>query len=112
MKIPMPRPEVASRRRTPWGVADSETTYAPGIVFYATPSHGGFRLDAALNRVVPAQVRSETQWYEEDCEWAIVALCFPSAFTTNDQWYAAQAAKMWFPEFWDDWNFEPIKVPS
>ncbi len=111
MKTPI-RSEVASRRRTPWGVADYETTFAPGIVFYTTPSHGGFRLDAALNRVVPAQVRADDQWYEEDCAWAIVALCFPSAFTVNDLRHAAAAAQAWFPEFWADWNYEPIKVPS
>lgn len=34
---------------TPWGKADYEKVYAEGIVFYGTPSHGGFKLDRERN---------------------------------------------------------------
>lgn len=45
---------------TPWGVADYAREYAEGIVFYGTPSHGGFKLSAQrLARMHPA-TRSAT----------------------------------------------------
>lgn len=74
------------RVSTPWGMADFETYFAPGIVFYSTPSHGGFRLSperqAQLETKFPGfkPFAGQRGWYEEDCDWAAVALTFPEAF--------------------------------
>jgi len=74
---------------TPWGPAD-EVWFQPdtGIVHVDTPDHGGFFVPPALNEQVPAYVKASTWnssqgtrgWYEEDVDWAWVALCFPEAF--------------------------------
>lgn len=65
--------------RTPWGRSDYAKEYAPGIVWYGTPSHGGFKLDRERNAAVPDYMRREGGWYEEDCDWAIVATVHPIA---------------------------------
>jgi hypothetical protein len=65
---------------TPWGISDYKKTYARGINFYGTPSHGGFKLSATLNAKVDPRLRIESGFYEEDEEWCIVAFTFPDIF--------------------------------
>lgn len=94
---------------TPWGTSDAEYDYAPNklVVFYTTPSHGGFKVQSPLNEMIPANVRSNDGWYEEDCEWAIVAYTFPSLFvgrgnfgedTQKIRQEAHDTIKRWWPE--------------
>jgi len=71
--------------RTPWGKPDDSEEYEPGITWYSTPSHGGFKLDRAHNAQVPDYMRRAGGWYEEDCDWAIVATVFPNAFLEHDK---------------------------
>ena len=59
--------------RSPWGKIQHVTVLAPGAWSVSTAGHGGIKLDAARNRKVPALVRGERGWYEEDCDWAIPA---------------------------------------
>ena len=60
-------------KNTPWGVADTKHEEAPGVVFYGTPSHGGYWLSperqAQLNW--SQNWLSSAEWWEEDCDWAI-----------------------------------------
>jgi len=77
---------------TPWGAADRVETLCNGIVSVSTPSHGGFFVPPRLNRAIPARWRAasfkrlgETGWYEEDCDWAMVALTFPKPFTARQR---------------------------
>lgn len=76
--------------QTPWGFAESETYYGRGLVFYSTPSHGGFHVAPWLLKNMPEPYRSHTPfcgqpgWYEEDCDWAVVALAFPQFFTQEE----------------------------
>lgn len=84
--------------QTPWGRSDSKQEYAPGITFYDTPGHGGFKLHKALNDVVPYDLRNENCWYEEDCEWAIVAFCFPTAFKPDVRKDAENTLINWYPD--------------
>lgn len=70
---------------TPWGVAQTSRTYAEGIVFHATASHGGFHLDAGRNVRIPDEWRTADGWYEEDCAWAAVAMTFPTLFTQDER---------------------------
>ena len=57
---------------TPWGKADYAASYCRGITFYSTPSHGGVKVSAGLNKRIPESLRVDSGWYEEDCDWAIV----------------------------------------
>ena len=59
---------------TPWGRADFMQEDAPGIWFVSTPSHGGFWLSTERRAQMPAYMRKT--WYEEDCEWSMVAAVF------------------------------------
>lgn len=74
---------------TPWGVSQSVDPIAPGIDRVSTASHGGFRLSQERLDAMPATLRTfgpwaGAGWYEEDCDWAVVALAFPGAFTPAD----------------------------
>lgn len=73
---------------TPWGESDTATAYGPGIVFYTTPSHGGFYLDAEHRGKIPAPARAFARrwahdrggWFEEDCAALAVITTFPDRF--------------------------------
>lgn len=90
---------------TPWGAAQQQRQIAPGIVEVSTASHGGIHLNADLNARVHQAWRDAAGWYEEDCEWAIVAVTFPQHFqgqrveahgcTVVE--YAHDVLRRWFP---------------
>lgn len=89
-------------RETPWGPADSVQTLAPGIISYSTPSHGGIELSPERNRLIPEAIKAATfkqlgqkGWYEEDCDWAIVAHYFPEAFHSWDLPIAESMFEVW-----------------
>jgi hypothetical protein len=66
--------------RTPWGASDYTKAYTEDIVFYGTPSHGGFRVEGRTIDRIPADHQTTMSgygWYEEDCDWAIVAWFIP-----------------------------------
>lgn len=71
---------------TPWGVADQVRIVAPGIVWCETPSHGGYwlskerlaQMDPALRSFRP--FTGKAAWFEEDCDWAVVVVAFPTFF--------------------------------
>ena len=90
---------------TPWGRADHAravgTINGQTIYTVSTPSHGGYYVPSALlNRIPPDhQARAQQwsgspQWYEEDCEWASVAVAFPEYFTP-EQLTAARQTIQW-----------------
>lgn len=81
--------------RTPWGTADSVQKYAPGINFYTTPGHGGFKVAAGKNAKIHDAWRQADGWYEEDCDWAIVAITFPEFFAEKMVDEAHASAKHW-----------------
>lgn len=83
--------------RTPWGTADSSKCLARGVMSYSTPGHGGYHLSSAKNAKVHEAWRRKDGWYEEDCEWSIVALTFPELFT-RDLDLARSCAKNWYPD--------------
>lgn len=88
--------------RTPWGPSQHVVNVAEGIRFVETASHGGYLLDADRNARIPLAWRAiswngngHRGWYEEDCDWALVALTFPAAFPPD----AADAARKTFAHF-------------
>ena len=74
-----------------------------------TPSHGGYFVPPHHNRLIPAAWRkaswngnAERGWYEEDCDWCLTALTFPTAVpaeavkaaqATFDGWIAPKLAR-------------------
>lgn len=78
-----------SNKNTPWGEAQSSDVIAEGIVFYSTAGHGGIELSPARQAVVDKKFPNFTPfcgkrcWYEEDCDVAVVAVCFPEHFSAN-----------------------------
>lgn len=68
---------------TPWGMSQHSDKIATGIMKYDTASHGGIHLSTKRNSIVPDYMRNEDGWYEEDCEWAIVACVFPTEYAES-----------------------------
>jgi len=79
------RRDVRSHAETPWGRAQHTRVYADGVIAYSTAGHGGFHLDPERNACVHAAWRNADGWYEEDCDWAKVAVTFPELFTSYER---------------------------
>lgn len=86
---------------TPWGEAQTTDVHAEGIAFHSTASHGGFNLGRERNVLVHPLLRSDTGFYEEDCEAAIVIVTFRELFSAKTVTAAHQTAKNWFPEVYE-----------
>lgn len=95
------RVEEYSRAHTPWGASQGARIYADGVVSHSTAGHGGFKLSAERNRQVDPMLRSRGGWYEEDAEWAIVALTFPHLFTSYERCSAERTIKDSWPDAWE-----------
>ncbi|MDH2092238.1 hypothetical protein N5K21_26305 [Rhizobium pusense] len=89
---------------TPWGPSQGATIYAEGIACHTTAGHGGFKLSGDRNRQVNPMLRTSGGWYEEDSEWAIVALTFPHLFTSYERRCADRSIRDWWPEAWERIN--------
>ncbi|MGV1832746.1 DUF7007 domain-containing protein [Agrobacterium vitis] len=95
------RPTIPAGASTPWGMAQVSRRYADGIVLHSTASHGGFHLDENANGTVHAHYRNDTEFYEEDCEWAKVAHAFPDLFTTYERRLADRTLRDYFPDAYE-----------
>lgn len=93
---PFPKGYSASTS-TPWGKAQVAYKYAPGIINYSCAGHGGFHLSVKRNAQVHQAWRDATGWYEEDCEWAIVAVTFPEMFAPSQVTAAHASLKNYNP---------------
>ena len=98
----------ATPTETPWGRPDHSRPIAPGIVHYGTPSHGGIwlakdRFDAVKRRFPSLQLWAGDQWFEEDCDWAIVALVFPEFFRPQDIDAAKKTVCAFHPKVWAEY---------
>lgn len=68
---------------TPWGYSQSATRIARGIMHYSTASHGGYHVSPTRLTAMGPLAESPfagAGWFEEDCDWARVALAFPDEF--------------------------------
>lgn len=95
------RKDTVMRVSTPWGMSQAATIYAEGIVFHSTAGHGGFKLDRAHNAAMPPALRLAGGWYEEDCDWARVAIGYPDLFTDREKASADRTLRDWFPDAWE-----------
>lgn len=71
---------------SPWGEIQTRTVLGEGVVRVTTASHGGILLSAERYAQMPACFKKT--WaggaaYEEDCDWACVAVVFPELFSDN-----------------------------
>ena len=80
---------------SPWGKIQVQYRLASGIVSVSTASHGGIWIDADHERRVPIGLRSiarqyaPAQWYEEDCDAAIIGVTFAEELTAEPKFVAA-----------------------
>lgn len=95
------RPTIRAGASTPWGMAQVSRQFADGIVLHSTASHGGFHLDENANGTVHAHYRNDTEFYEEDCEWAKVAHAFPQLFTTYERRVADRTLRDTYPDAYE-----------
>ncbi len=77
---PRPRGVPHVGMRTPWGKAQTCDKMFEGCWDVTTAGHGGLKLSAALQRLIPAKWRCSGGWYEEDCEALIVRWFFFDRF--------------------------------
>jgi hypothetical protein len=94
---------------TPWGVAQQSQRIAVGIVQYSTAGHGGIHLTAKrvsqMHHSIQCHIKASLSssggaWFEEDCEWALVALAFPEHFP-GEEISAENTVRNWFPDVWE-----------
>lgn len=93
---------------SPWGEIQDKSELAPGIWAVSTAGHGGIKLSRERNAAMPDYMRNKGGWYEEDCEWAKVAVVYPIGFQSTfkdrhgvDQTEydcALETFRNWFPE--------------
>ncbi|CUX67175.1 conserved hypothetical protein [Agrobacterium tumefaciens str. Kerr 14] len=95
------RPTIRAGASTPWGMAQISRQFADGIVLHSTASHGGFHLAENANAIVHALYRNDTEFYEEDCEWAKVVHAFPDLFTTYERRLADRTLRDYFPDAYE-----------
>jgi hypothetical protein len=79
--------------QSPWGQVQSSTAIGTtGIYKVETSEHGGLFVPNDLLETMPAALRTNVygrgNWFEEDCEWALVALAFPAQFTAKQLGFA------------------------
>lgn len=83
--------------QTPWGISEHVETIAPGIYRHRTERHGGLHLDPTRQAALEVKFEFPTfaggPWYEEDADWAAVAIAFPEHFTTEQLMAAVRIAQ-------------------
>lgn len=95
------RVQTRMARSTPWGASQMATVYAEGVTSHMTAGHGGFHLSIKRNSRIHPALRKESPWYEEDAEWAIVALTFPDLFTNFERRIADDTIRNTWPDAWE-----------
>ncbi len=98
---------------TPWGKSQSKEIMCDGIVFYSTASHGGYKVNKALNQEIPEVFRCNDGWYEEDCAWSIVWVFLsshfaPGVFDPKTFIQANNTIRTWYPHEWQIYNGIPV----
>jgi hypothetical protein len=73
-------------------------------MFVGTPSHGGFYVDEERLKQMPEVLAlmgepgpSCGRWFEEDCDWAAVAIAFPDRFEADYVAAAWKTLERWRP---------------
>jgi hypothetical protein len=94
---------------TPWGVPQHIRTLAFGIQSVSTAGHGGVKLSAERNAQIPDYMRNTDGWYEEDVEWAKVAVVLLDAFSAESVGDAYRTLKNWQPDAYEQFTGRMLK---
>lgn len=94
---------------TPWGPSQVATRYGEGITCFDTASHGGFFLDEKRNAAMHPALRLQDGWYEDDCDWALVATGYPDLFTDRERKSADKTLRDWHPDGWEGFYGRPLE---
>ena len=98
------REETTCPRHTPWGGVQQQKQLFPGCWTVSTAGHGGFYVTRAVFEQMPEALREKTcagpQWFEEDCDWALVVVAFPQYFTPYEVYNAVRSVMEWNKEAW------------
>lgn len=91
---------------TPWGATQHHRERFPGIHFVSTAGHGGVWLSPERRQAMPEPLRhvgtwAGLPWYEEDCDWALVALAFPEDFDGYSLHHAIGTARSFHKDKFD-----------
>lgn len=64
-------------KSSPWGRVQYAKQIMPGVWSVGTAGHGGMHLSPERWKAMPEALKSNVygggHWFEEDCEWALVA---------------------------------------
>lgn len=91
------------KQHSPWGNVDDWSPFGDqGLYQHSTPSHGGVYVPEEMKRMMPAPYRNANAygggcWFEEDSEWALVALSFPSGHSEKNIKAAISTVKNYYP---------------
>lgn len=88
-------------RHTPWGMANTMYTYAPGITRYYSNSHDGFELsEDRLRGMDPVLLAANDhyRWFEGDLAWSLVAMAYPEVFTPFECFHAHRIMVDYYPD--------------
>lgn len=100
-KAAIVRQEFRAHANTPWGPSQGAVRYGEGVVFHTTSGHGGFHLAADRNARVHPLLRNAGGWYEEDSDWAAVAVALPDLFTGFECRQAEETLRHSWPDAWE-----------
>ena len=79
------------KKWTPWRSVQNAEELAPGIISYSTASHGGIWIDKKhqqkLEKYTINNWLDPSQWWEEDCDWAIPYVLFSTEIQTHGKPY-------------------------
>lgn len=97
---------------TIWGTSDYRYTFPSirGLIWYNTPSHGGFRLGSKFQKMmqnVYGNVKhSSYEWLEEDCDWALFVYPFGKSVGFDEKYIQAalENLKEWNKESLDEYH--------
>ena len=83
---------------TPWGPSQTSREVAPGICFYSTARHGGYhlsldRFDIFRQCFPDYKLWAGDQWFEEDCDAALVTITFAEAYSDESVFFAEQSIR-------------------
>jgi len=95
-------PDARRLKTSPWGEIHHVTQIAEGIWTIDTASHGGIKVSDQRLAAMPVHLRGTTYsqggCFEEDCDWAFVAVCFPDAFKPEHVAVARQTMAKHYPD--------------
>jgi len=92
---------------SPWGEVQNTTPVTEGIEQVTTAGHGGIRVFGQTSTKLSVAAKDQaicedgSYWFEEDCNWAIVANEFPESFSERDQELAQSSLKRWNQSYLD-----------